>query len=252
MRCIPPCIQQMPAHHAHHHDQPIYNIDPDMGALIPPLPPQPPGGPPPRLQGGAPHDRAPAAREPRAEPARMAAAPAARGSSVEPAWMAQEPRAEPATRGAVGAPRPAEARKDWVRDWSAISDPLGGKALPLVLEVYGLLSWATSGTTRGSRDGPFDAVLFWRSEENQKYPRGGWVAQEDHEGVLRTVICAGWPNQEAGWPVLLEGGAEVCVTDAEANVWLPRALRAAPCHWCYRQRCQLPLQPQPPHKRRRR
>ena len=30
VRCIPPGIQQMPAHHPHHHHQRIYNIDPDM------------------------------------------------------------------------------------------------------------------------------------------------------------------------------------------------------------------------------
>ena len=32
VRCIPPGIEQMPAHHAHHRQEPIYNIDPDMGA----------------------------------------------------------------------------------------------------------------------------------------------------------------------------------------------------------------------------
>ena len=48
VRCIPPGIQQMPAHHAHHHHQPIYKINPDMGDLIPPpTPPDPPPAPPP-------------------------------------------------------------------------------------------------------------------------------------------------------------------------------------------------------------
>ena len=83
-------------------------------------------------------------REPRAEPAQIIAAPAVRGSSAEPVRMAQEPQAEPA-RGAPGAQRHAKARNDWVLVWSVISDPLRGEALPLVMEVYGWPSWATSG-----------------------------------------------------------------------------------------------------------
>ena len=63
VRCIPPGIQQMPAHHTYHH-QPhhahLYNIDLDAGELIPPQPP--------RLQ------HQPAPRAPRAEPVRMASA----------------------------------------------------------------------------------------------------------------------------------------------------------------------------------
>ena len=47
VRCIPPGIQQMPALRAGHHHQPIYNIDPDMGDLIPPDPPGPPASRPP-------------------------------------------------------------------------------------------------------------------------------------------------------------------------------------------------------------
>ena len=147
LRCIPPGIQQMPAHHAHHHQPlPIYNIHPDLGALIPPKPSKVPRQPLPHLQGDALHDLALAVREPPAEPARLVAAPGARGRSAEPGWIAatpgaQEPWAEPA-RGAVGAPRPAEARSDWVCDWDAVIDLLGGQTLPLVLEVYGWLSWA--------------------------------------------------------------------------------------------------------------
>ena len=170
VRCYPPGIHQMPAHHASHHHQPIYNMDPDMGALILRLPPQPPRQPPPCLHGDASHHSAPAAREPPAEPAQMAAAPAARGSSAEPARMAQEPQAESA-RGASGAPRPTEARNEWVRD---PRPPLGGKALPLVLEVYGWLSWATSGTTRGLRNGPSMPCSSGGMGKTGKYPRGGW------------------------------------------------------------------------------
>ena len=113
----------------------------------------------------------------------MAAAPAARGSGAAPAQQAQEPRAEPA-RGAEA------ARGDWARDWDAIPDPLGGEALPLVMEVYGSLSWATSGTTRGLRNRPFDAVLLRTDRGNREVPLGGRVAWEDHKRVLRAVIWA--------------------------------------------------------------
>ena len=54
------------------------------------------------------------------------------------------------------------------------------------------------------------------------------------------------------WPAFLEGGAVLRITDADANNWLPRALRSALAHWRYRRRNPLPPQPQPPHKRRRR
>ena len=78
------------------------------------------------------------------------------------------------------------------------------------------------------------------------------MAQEDHEGVFWAVIRAGWPDREPTLPAFLEGAAVLRVTDAEANNWLPPALRTALTHWRYRQRNPPPLQPQPPHKRRRR
>ena len=87
---------------------------------------------------------------------------------------------------------------------------------------------------------------------NQKVPPGGWVAEKDHERVLRAVTRAGWPDREQTWPSFLEGGAVLRVTDAEANNWLPRALRTALTHWCHRRRNPPPPQPQPPHRRRRR
>ena len=98
VRCIPPGIQQMPAHHTQHHHQhqaQLYNIDPEAGDLIPPLPPRPQ------------HQPAPPA--PRAEPARIAAASAAGGRGAAPAPQAQGPQGEPA-RGAGGA-RPLD--RDW-------------------------------------------------------------------------------------------------------------------------------------------
>ena len=107
----------------------------------------------------------PAPPAPSAAPARMAAASAAGGRGAAPAPQAQGLQGEPA-RGAEGA-RPW----DWERD--AVPDPLGGKALPLVVEVYGWLSWACSGTTRGMRNRPFDTVLLRRYQGNQEVPPGG-------------------------------------------------------------------------------
>ena len=119
----------------------------------------------------------------------------------------------------------AEGVRPWDRDSDAVPDPLGGEALPLVVEVYGWLSWACSGTTRGMRNRPFDAVLLRRDGGNREVPQGGWAAPEDHERVLRAVIRAAWPDREPTWPAFLEGRAMLRITDADANNWLPRALR---------------------------
>ena len=246
MRCILPGIQQMPAHHAHHHRHHhthLYNINPDAGDLAPPQPPKPPDQPAPYPHSRALRGPAPAATEPRAEPARMAPAPAARGHRAAPAPQAQGPQAEPA-RGPEGA-------RDWDWDWDTIPDPLRGEALPLVMEVYGWLGWASSGTTRGMRNRPFNAVLLRRDGGNREMPPGGWVAQEDHLRVLRSMIWAGWSDREPTWPAFLEEGAVVPVTDAEANNWLPRALRTALTHCRYRRRNPPLPQPQPPSKQRR-
>ena len=232
VRCIPPGIQQMPAHHTHHHHHHhhhhLYNIHPDAGELFPPQPPRP--------------QHQPAPPPPRAEPARMASAEGGRGAASAP--QAQGQRGEPARR--------AEGARPWDRDWGTVPDPLGEEALPPVGEVYGWLCWANQGTTRGSRNRPFDAVLLWRDGGNREVPPGGWAAPEDHERVLRSVIWAAWPDREPTWPAFLEGGAVLRITDADANNWLPRALRSALAHWRYRRRNPPPRQPQPAHKRRRR
>ena len=232
VRCIPPGIQQMPAHHTHHHHQHhhhhLYNIDPDAGELVPSQPP--------RHQ----HHQAPPA--PRAEPARMASAEGGRGAASAP--QAQGQRGGPA--------RGAEEGRPWDRDWGAVPDPLGEETLPLVGEVYGWLCLANQGTSRRSRNRPFDAVLLRRDGGNREVPPGGRAAPEDHERVLRSVIRAAWPDWEPTWPAFLEGGAVLRITDADANNWLPRALRSALAHWRYRRHNPPPPQPQPPHKRRRR
>ena len=154
MRCIPAGIQQMSAHHTrhnHHHHAHLYNIDPNAGDLIPPQPPRP--------------QHQPALPALRAEPAQMAAASAAGGRDAAPAPQAQGPQGGPA-RGAEGA-------LPWYRDWDTVPDPLGGEALPLVVEGSGWLSLACSGTTRGMRNRPFDAVLLWRDGGNREVPLGG-------------------------------------------------------------------------------
>ena len=89
----------------------------------------------------------------------MAPAPAAWGSGGAPAQQVQEPRAalEPGQEG---------ARNDSALDWDTIPDPLGGEAVPLVMEVYVWLSWATSGTTRGLKSRTFDAMLLRRDGGN--------------------------------------------------------------------------------------
>ena len=130
--------------------------------------------------------------------------------------------------------------------------PLGGEALPLVVEVYRWLSWACSGTTRGMRNRPFDDVLLWRDGGNQEVPPGAWAAPDNHEGVLWLVIWAAWPDREPTCPAFLDGGGVLRSTDADANNWLPRALRNALTHWRYHRQNPPPPQPQPPHKRRRR
>ena len=73
----------------------------------------------------------------------------------------------------MGAPCPAKARNYGVQDSSAIPDPLGGKALRLLMEVYEWLWWATSGTNRGFRTRPVDAVLLRSYGGNREVPLGG-------------------------------------------------------------------------------
>ena len=187
VRCIPPGIQQTPAHQTHHHQHHhhhLYNINPDAGELIPPQPPRPQ------------HQPAPPAQ--RAEPARMASAGGGRGAAATP--QAQGQQGEP-VRGAEGA-------CPWDRDWGTVPDPLGDKALPLVGEVYGWLSWANQGTTRGLRNRPFDGVLLRRDGGNREVPPGGWAAPEHHERVLRSVTRAAWPDRGPTWPAFLEGGGD--------------------------------------------
>ena len=53
------------------------------------------------------------------------------------------------------------------------------------------------------------------------------MAREEHERLLRAIINAGWPEREPGWPAFLEGGVMLRVMDADANWWMPRALRTA-------------------------
>ena len=139
----------------------------------------------------------------------MAAASAAGGRDAAPAPRAQGPQGGP-VRGAEGA-------RPWDRDWDTVRNPLGGEPPPLVSEVYGWLSWACSGTTRGMRNRPFDAMLLRRDGGNQEVPPGGGRPLEDHERILWTVIRAAWPDRAPTWPAFLEGEAVLRITDADAN-----------------------------------
>ena len=152
----------------------------------------------------------------------------------------------------MGAPHPPGARNDWVGDWDAIPDPLGGEALPLVMQVYGWLSWATSGTTRGLRNQPFDAVLLWRHVGKQEPPPGGRTGSGGPRKCPPGLDLGGIARSGAGMTGFPGRQGVLRVTNAEANVWLPRALRTAFGHWRYCPRTPPPLQPQPPRKQRHR
>ena len=93
----------------------------------------------------------------------MASAGGGQGAALVP--QAEGQQGEPA-RGAEGA-------WPWDQDWGTVPDPLFDEALPLVGEVYGWLSWANQGTTRGLRNRPFDAVVLVRDGGNQEVPLGG-------------------------------------------------------------------------------
>ena len=80
------------------------------------------------------------------------------------------------------------------------------------------------------RNRPFDAVLVHRDVGNGEVPPGGWATPEDHERFLRDVTRAEGLDREPTWPAFLEGVVVLCITDAEATNWLPRALRTALTH----------------------
>ena len=80
-------------------------------------------------------------------------------------------------------------------------------------------------------------------------PRGVGGPRGPREGPR--VSDAGGVAQQ-GADVASQGKAVLRITDADANNWLPRALRNALTHWRYRRQNPPPPQPQPPDKRRRR
>ena len=209
VRCIPPGIQQMPAH------QPTTTTT--TTTTFTTSTPTPQSSFPPN-----PHDPSTSQPPPHRERSRRRWPQRGGGGEAAPAPQAQGPQGEPAQM--AGGARP------WDRDWGTVPDPLGDEVLPLVGEVYGWLSPANQGTTRGMTNRPFDAVLLPRVGENQEVPPGGSAAPEDHERVLRSVIQAAWPHRGPNRPAFLEGGAVLCFTEADANNWLPQALRSALAH----------------------
>ena len=82
------------------------------------------------------------------------------------------------------------------------------------MEVYGGLSWATSGTTRGLRNRPSHVVLLRSTGGTKKYPRGGGagVPQKgplgrDLGGLARPGAgMAGFPGSGGGAPRRGRGG----------------------------------------------
>ena len=77
---------------------------------------------------------------------------------------------------------------------------------------------------------------------------GGTFLHGGHTKINQAFhACRPWRLSLSGLP----GGAVLRITDADANNWLPRALRSALAHWRYRRHNPPPPQPQPPHKRRR-
>ena len=96
------------------------------------------------------------------------------GRGAAPARQAQGPQGE-LVRGAGGA-------GPWDRDWGTVPDPLEDETLLLVVEVYRWLSWTSSGTTRGMRNRPFDAVLLWRDGGNREVPRGAGQSKKTTRG----------------------------------------------------------------------
>ena len=95
-------------------------------------------------------------------------------------------------------------------------------------EVYGWLSWANQGTTRGLRNQPFDAVLLRRDGGNREVPPGGWAAPEDHEGVLRSVIRAAWLDRGPTWPAFLERAGSAPHYGRGGQQLAPRGLAQRP------------------------
>ena len=58
------------------------------------------------------------------------------------------------------------------------------------------------------------------------------MAGDDDERVLRVMIGAAWLDREQGWEAFLEEGAMLRVIEADANWWMPRALRTTLHCWC--------------------
>ena len=149
VRCIPPGNQQMPVRHAHNHQPFLYKMSPNIGDLIPPKLPRPPYQPAPHPHSGSPRGPAPAAREPRAEPARMTAA-RRRGGPARRRRHRHRNRGRSRRGGRLS---PGLGRDP---------PPPGGQGRPPGDGVFGWLSSATSETTRALGNGPSDAMRLWR------------------------------------------------------------------------------------------
>ena len=171
----------------------------------PPTPTTPAPASPPRAEGGAGAD----------------GLGGGGGRGAAPAPQAQGPQGEPA-RGAGGA-------RPWDPDWGMVPDPLGDVALPLVVEVYGWLSWACSGTTREMRN---------RSLQCRAPPEGRREPGGTPGGV-------GDPGGRQGGRLVSDRGG---VARQKADVaGLPGRGGGGPHHRCARQQLAPPGLAQRPH-----
>ena len=232
VRCTPPGIQQMPAHHTHHHHHHhhhhLYNIDPDTGELVPPPTPTTPApASPPRAEGGAGADG-------------LGGGGTARGIGAAGAGAARG-----AGTGGGGGPAMGPGLGRGPGPAGGGDPPPGGGSVRVVV----------LGQPGDLQEVEEPALRCRAPPEGRRRPRGtpGGVGgpRGPREGP-QVSDPGGVARQGPTWPAFLEGGAVLRITDADANNWLPRALRSALAHWRYRRHNPPPPQPQPPHKRRRR
>ena len=163
-------------------------------------------------------------------------------------WSQQDPVSR--LFGILLGPKPVTTGSKWAKT-TCLSIPSGLGSL-LEKRVFDPFSTGPpQGPPGGWGTGPPMPCSSGGTGGARKSPQGAWVAREDYEGVLRAVVREGWPDRGPAWPAYLEGGAVLRVTDAEANNWVPRALRTALSHWCYGPRNPPLPQPQPPRKWRR-
>ena len=218
LRCIPPGIGQMPAHHAHHHRHHhahLYIIDPDAGDLVPP-----PNPPDPHISRPPTHTAARALPRPRGTRAKGRAGTDGRCPGGEGTWRGADAAGAGAGGGAGTGGRRGPGHGPGLRRDPGPPGGLGPPPGDKGVRVAGL------GLLRDHQGNQKPALRCRVPPERrgeQRNAHGGVGGPGRPGSVLRAVIRAGWPEREPTWPALLEGGASLRITDAEANNWLSRA-----------------------------